>query len=293
MIRSMTGFGRAEAELDGRTLVAEVRSVNHRFLEVSLRMPRGLQALENKLRKHVQERVSRGKLNLTVAWKGAGESGGEASVDFDLAARYVTLLEELRGRFDFRDPVTLGQILALPDLVTWVEPSLDAKTSWSLLTRSVDAAMDDLVAMREAEGKTLAKDLLDRNKTLTSHLKVIEKRAPERVREAKERLHTRVAELLQGEAEVDMDRLAVEAGFQAERMDCTEETVRLRSHVDQFRDTIKKGGSVGRKLNFLTQEMNREANTIGSKSYDSTISHEVIGLKEEIEILREQIQNIE
>ena len=293
MIRSMTGFGRAEAERDGRSLIAEVRSVNHRFLEFSIRLPRGVQSLESKLRARLSEQADRGKFNLTVSWKGATENGGEANLNMDLAQRYYTLLQDMRAQFDFREPITLPQLLQLPDVIAWTEPDLDADAAWDHLTAAVDPAMRDLFSMREAEGAALAKDLLARLKTLQKGLKAVESRAPERAKETRDRLHTRITELLAGEAEVDKDRVLIEAAIQAERMDCTEETVRLASHIDQFGSLLKAGGPVGRKLNFLTQEMNREANTIGSKAYDSAIAHEVIGLKEEIEILREQIQNLE
>jgi len=293
VIRSMTGFGRAELERRGRTLVAEVRSVNHRFLEVSSRLPRGLQPFEDKLRSFLGERMNRGKVNLTVTWKGGSEEGGVLSVDMDLAQRYVDLLQEVRGRFAFRDPVTLGQLMNLPDVIKWSEPDLDPDEAWKFLKDVVASAVEDLVAMRESEGDALRRDLLARMQTIRTSLDAVESRAPARVKEAKERLHARITELLQGEAQLDQDRLLVEAAFQADRLDCTEEAVRLRSHVDQFESLLGEGGPVGRKLNFLTQEMNREANTIGSKANDVEIARHVIQLKEDIEILREQIQNLE
>ncbi len=293
MITSMTGFGRAETEKNGRVLVAEIRTVNHRFLEISARLPRGLQFLESKVRALLQEKLTRGKVNLTLSWKGASDDGGEMSVDMGLARRYVDLLQQLRSEFDFREPVTLAQVVGLPDVLTWSEPDLPEDDAWALVKDCLAGAVRGLSEMREREGDALAKDLLARMDTIREGLAAVETRAPDRVREAKERLHNRVTELLAGEAPVDKDRLLVEAAFQAERMDCIEECVRLRSHVDQFEEMLREGGPVGRKLNFLTQEMNREANTIGSKANDSTIARHVIRLKEEVEIIREQIQNIE
>ena len=292
MIRSMTGFGQAEIDLAGRVLTAEARSVNHRYLELSLRLPRGLQALESRLRTHVQDKVRRGKLNLNLGWKGEAE-GGEIVWNADLADRYVTLLQEIRARFDFRDPVTLGHLLGHPEILQWKEPDLDAEGSWEAVRRVVDEALTDLTAMREREGEALARDLLGRLENLRGNLAAVQTRAPERAREAKERLHTRVTELLEGEAKADPDRILIEAALQADRMDCTEECVRLASHFDQFRDLLTGDEAPGRKLNFLLQEMNREANTIGSKGNDLTVAREVIAIKEEIEILREQVQNIE
>jgi uncharacterized protein (TIGR00255 family) len=289
----MTGFGRGEAERDGRVLTAEARSVNHRFLEFSIRLPRSLQPLENKLRSHLQERMDRGKLNLTVSWKGPGESGGEPSVDMELAGQYSKILQEIREGFGFREPVTLAQLVALPDILKWTEPQLSPEEAWGLMIEAVDQAIDDLLNMRRVEGEALRDELVTRVGTIRTALDAVESRSPERAKEAKERLRTRVGELLEGEAQVDNERLLIEAAFQAERMDCTEECVRLRSHVDQLEALIGGDEPVGRKLNFLSQEMNREANTIGSKANDVEIAREVIGLKEEIEIVREQIQNIE
>jgi uncharacterized protein (TIGR00255 family) len=293
VIRSMTGFGRAESERNGRVLSVEVRSVNHRFLELSLRLPRGLMSLENRLRSHLQEKLDRGKINLSATWKGQGEEGTFLSLNEDLAGRYVDALQELRGKFGFREPVTLGHVLGLPDLFTWTDPQIDVVAGWDHLRDTVDLALADLVTMRETEGGALAKDLLERTRRLREFLAVVEARAPERVVEAKDRLRTRLADLLKGEAEVGEDRILAEAAFIAERMDTTEECVRLKSHLDQMEELLSGSEAVGRRLNFLAQELNREANTIGSKANDSAIAREVIRLKEEIEIIREQIQNIE
>ncbi|HYV51457.1 MAG TPA: YicC/YloC family endoribonuclease [Dongiaceae bacterium] len=293
MIRSMTGFGRGEAERGGRVLIAEARSVNHRFLEVSLRLPRGLQLFEPKLRARLEERVGRGKLSMTVSWKGQREDGGTLIVDLDLAERYVNALRDFRNRFGFREPVTLQQVASMPDLFRWIEPELDPEESWTQLVQVSDRALEELVHMREMEGETLAKDFRLRLDRVLAALSIIETRAPQRVVEAKDRLRARVKELLQDSATVDEERLTLEAAFQAERMDCTEECVRLRSHLDQTAMCLAEGGPVGRKLNFIAQEMHREANTIGAKAQDTVIATQVIVLKEEIEILREQVQNVE
>ena len=289
----MTGFGRAEVEKNGRSLVAEIRSVNHRFLETSIRLPRGLQPLENKLRSHLQENLTRGKINITVSWLGVGDDGSGLFLDMELARRYVDILQEVRSAFDFREPVTMNQVMTLPEVLKRGEPELEDKEAWAHLEATVSQAVKGLIEMRQTEGKAMAKDLMGRIKTIQTLIEAVEERAPNRVTAAKERLRTRITELLNGEARVDEERLILEAAFQAERMDCTEECVRLRSHLDQMEELLKKGEPAGRKLNFLAQEMNREANTIGSKANDITITREVIQTKEEIEIVREQIQNIE
>jgi uncharacterized protein (TIGR00255 family) len=289
----MTGFGRAELERGGRVLAAEIRSVNHRYLELSLRLPRAFMALEGRLRTHLQERLDRGKVNLGVSWKGQGDEGTLLTADLDLAGRYVDALQALRGRFGFREPVTLNHLVGLPDLFTWTDPTVDLEGGWEHLRETVDRAIQDLVSMRAHEGKALAEDLLARADRLRSCLAAVERRAPERVIEAKERLRNRMTELLKGEAELSEERLLVEAAYLAERMDTTEECVRLRSHIEQMEALLRSDEAAGRKLNFLAQELNREANTIGSKANDAATAREVIQLKEEIEIIREQVQNIE
>ena len=291
-VRSMTGYGEAEVEREGRILAAEMRTVNHRYLEMAIRLPRGCNALESRLRSFLGERLHRGKLNLTVSWK---EGGDDAQLAFDeeFAARYYEMLQRMRVRFDFQEPVTLSHILANPEVLSYREPELDPEDAWNLLKTTVGRAMDALVVMREREGVSLVRDLQSRLEALRRGVAVVEARSPHRAEEAKEKLRLRVGELLAGEAEVDPERLVLEAAFAAERMDCTEECVRLVSHIDQFSEMLEQGGAVGRKLNFLLQEMNREANTIGAKANDVAVAREVIQIKEDVEILREQIQNLE
>jgi uncharacterized protein (TIGR00255 family) len=187
----------------------------------------------------------------------------------------------------------MGQLLAHPDILRFTDPDLDLDAAWDHVLAVADKALEDLQAMRRSEGEALARDLRGRMVTMREMVAAVEERAPERVAAVKERLHNRVQELLAGEAEVDPERLVLEAAFQAERMDCIEECVRLRSHIDQMEELLDDGEAAGRKLNFLTQEMNREANTIGSKANDTAVARHVIRLKEEIEIIREQIQNVE
>lgn len=291
-VRSMTGFGRGEASLGSNLLTVEVRTVNHRFLEISNRLPKGMMSLEHKLRGLLQDKLGRGKVNITVTWTPA-EGDGAVAWDHQLAESYYRVLQEVRDKFEFREPVTLSHVLAHPNLLSSGEPHLEDAEAWKILQKVTTKAIEDLVSMRDNEGEALVRDLLPRLETIRTSLRAVEKRSPERAKEAREKLQKRVAELLDGEAEVDQDRLLIEASFQAERMDATEECTRLDSHLDQFKEVLEAGGQVGRKLNFLLQEMNREANTIGSKANDVSVAREVIQLKEEIEILREQIQNLE
>jgi uncharacterized protein (TIGR00255 family) len=293
MIRSMTGFGRAEIERNGRSLAAEVRSVNHKFCEVSVRLPRSLSALENQVRMRVQEVLSRGKVNLTVNWKDGREHEGELVLDEGVAESYLQALERLRGRFGFKDSLDLKTLVALPDIFQWKEVTLGEEEGWSLVRELIDRTLDDLLTMREQEGQALLIDLEGHVARILEALSFIESRAPLRVIEAREKLRARIVQLLQGEAEVPADRIVLEASFLADRLDCTEEVVRLKSHCMQFLDLSRGKEPAGRKLNFLIQEMNREINTIGSKANDLDIARQVILLKEEVEVVREQVQNIE
>jgi uncharacterized protein (TIGR00255 family) len=292
MIRSMTGYGSADLERDGQRLTAEIRSVNHRFCEVSIRAPKVVGLFEDQLRQLISEKFSRGKFNLTITWSGAGEAGEVLKLNEPVADRYVALLEELRKRYHIDHGLDLKTLASLPDVFEWEHTSMSDEETWTLVKQLVLGACDNMNAMKAREGAALAKDLEGRLKLIRQHLDVVAERAPIRPQEAKDRLMTRVKTLL---ADVEMDpvRIAQEVALMVDRLDCTEECVRLSAHIDQFRSLIEGNEMAGRKLNFLLQEMNREANTIGSKSNDVEITRSVIVMKEEIERLREQVQNVE
>ncbi len=292
MIRSMTGYGAADLERDGQRLNAEVRSVNHRFCEVSIRAPKLVSLFEDQIRLLIQERLSRGKINLTVTWSGAGDAGEVLKLNDVVADRYVALLEQLRQRYHLDSGLDLRTLSMLPDVFTWEHTALSDDETWSLVKSVVEQACDNMEAMKAREGEALARDFEHRLSLLRTELDRIVVRAPLRPLEAKERLITRVQSLL---ADVEMDpiRVAQEVALMVDRLDCTEECVRLSAHIDQFRSLIEGPELAGRKLNFLLQEMNREANTIASKSNDIEITRAAIVIKEEIERLREQVQNVE
>lgn len=293
MIRSMTGFGRAELDRDGLSLTAEIRSVNHKFCEVSVRLPRSFAPLENQARLHVQEVLTRGKVNLVINWKDGREREGDLVLDQEVAGQYLREIEKLRGRFGLTDPLDTKLLVSLPDVFRWQEISIDEEKGWAVLRELIDRCLADLLRMREEEGRALLRDLEAHVAAILQNVALVETRSPLRVVEAREKLRARITQILQGEAVVPEDRIVLEASFIADRLDCTEEVVRLRSHCDQFLDLARGPGPAGRKLNFLIQEMNREINTIGSKANDVDIARQVIVLKEEVEVLREQIQNIE
>jgi uncharacterized protein (TIGR00255 family) len=292
MIRSMTGYGSADLERDGQRLSAEIRSVNHRFADVSIRAPKIVNLFEDQIRQLIQERFSRGKFNLTITWSGVGETGEVLRVNDTVADRYVALLEQLRQRYQLDSGLDLRTLAQLPDVFLWEHTAMSDAETWDLVKTVVNRACDNMETMKSREGQALARDLENRLKLVRTQLDLITTRAPLRPAEAKERLTSRVQALL-GDIEMDPIRIAQEVAMMVDRLDCTEECVRLAAHIDQFRSLIEGNELAGRKLNFLLQEMNREANTIGSKSNDVEITRAVIVVKEEIERLREQVQNVE
>ncbi len=292
MIRSMTGYGSAELERDGLSLTAEIRSVNHRFCEVSLRSPKVVSLFEDRIRQLVADRFSRGKFNLTITWSGAGETGEELKVNELVADRYVALLEKLRQRYHLDSGLDLRTLAALPDVFAWEHTALSDEETWGLVKDLVGRACDSMETMKAREGEALAKDLSHRLGLLRRELDVVARRAPERPREAREKLEARLKALL-ADVELDPVRLAQEVALMADRLDITEECVRLAAHLEQFHSLAAGPEQAGRKLNFLLQEMNREVNTIGSKANDVEVARAVIVMKEEIERLREQVQNVE
>ncbi|HTM58363.1 MAG TPA: YicC/YloC family endoribonuclease [Candidatus Udaeobacter sp.] len=292
MIRSMTGYGSADIERDGQRLTAEVRSVNHRFCEVSVRAPKVMGLFEDQIRQLISERFSRGKFNLTITWSGAGETGEVLRLNEPVADRYVALLEQLRKRYKIDHGLDLKTLATLPDVFEWEHSALSDEETWELVKRLVLGACDNMNAMKAREGEALSKDFHARLLLIRQHLGIVSERAPLRPPEARDRLMSRLKALL-GDVEMDPIRVAQEVAMMADRLDCSEECVRLAAHLDQFRALMEGSELAGRKLNFLLQEMNREANTIGSKSNDVEITRSVIVIKEEIERLREQVQNVE
>jgi uncharacterized protein (TIGR00255 family) len=293
MIESMTCFGSATVERDGLSATVELRSVNNRFLEVSVRLPRHLAFKEQEATALVRQVVQRGKVSVSV------QIGKEASaeipihVDADVARSYVALLQDLRQATGITDPVRLEHLLQFSDIFTTDEAPADhADQTWSVAREALEHAIANLQQMRRQEGEALRVDLIERLSEIERRLVEVEARAPERVREQRDRLKERVAELI-GEERVNPERLELEIALLAERLDVTEETVRLRSHIAQFREALDGAESAGRKLNFLIQEVNREVNTIGSKANDATLAHLAVQMKEELERVREQIQNLE
>jgi len=292
-VRSMTGFGTAAADTAWGRLSVEMRSLNHRFSEVSVRLPRELAPLEERVRAAVQRRVQRGRVEVAIARDGAAPRPRAVRADLTLAREYLAAAADLAAALNLRGEVTLNQVLAFPDVIRLEETREDAGIIWVDLESIVAAALDGLVRMREEEGARLAADARARLERIEGVLAGVGERSRHVVVEFAARLRQRLSELL-GEVGVEEDRLVAELALFAERSDITEEMTRLSSHLAAARETVGEGGgAIGRKLEFLLQEMGRETNTIGAKANDLEISRAVITIKSELESLREQVQNIE
>lgn len=296
MVRSMTGYGRGEVSVNGLRLTAEVRSVNHRFCEISARLPRTLSAFEGEVRQVLQSRLTRGKISLVVSWGGDMEEGREPASSLRLdernAERYLEILSAVQKKYRLPGEVDIASFATLPNLFIWEEPEADRERHLKLLLEVVTSATEDAIRMKEREGGMLRIDLEARVQSIHDRVAQIRERAPSRVHEALDKMRERIRLLIE-EGTLPEERLAQEAAILSDRLDCTEECVRLEAHCDHFRKLLEEEATPGRKLNFLLQEMNREINTIGSKSSDVPIVEQVVDVKEELERIREQVQNIE
>jgi len=292
MIKSMTGYGRAETVQEGRNIVVEAKSVNHRFLEILIRMPSILSSLEMDFKKKVSERFKRGRIEVFIRLEGENTDVSPVSLNLDIARNYVDVLKRLKKEFSLQSPITLKTLAGFRDIFT---PPAEAQLSPDFLSHVESVFLESLTklsSMRKDEGLALFQDMDMRLKAIAGILKDIKSRAPQVVIEYQKRLSERIKELTEG-FELDEARLAQEVAIMAERSDITEEIVRMHSHISQFEEFLLSEGTEGRKIDFLLQEMNREINTIGSKVSDVEITRQVIEVKSELGKLREQAQNIE
>jgi uncharacterized protein (TIGR00255 family) len=292
MLSSMTGYGRSEVTKKGMTVTVELRSVNNRFLEVTARLPRSLSLRENEIKELVRRKAVRGKVNLLVSVE--RENGGDVPLKINTAAArgYYRLLNELRRTVKIKETVKLEHLLHFTEVIEQEEVERKDEKEWDVVQEALDHALDDLAEMRRREGQELEKDFRHRIGILEDYLNRVEELSKLQVPAERARLRERIKQLLEAET-VDEGRLETELAILSDRLDVTEECVRFRSHNKFFLEALDAPESAGRKLNFLIQEMNREANTIGSKSSDTAIAHLVVHMKEELEKVREQLQNIE
>lgn len=292
MIKSMTGFGRAEEVLNGRDILVEIRSVNHRYYEFSSRIPRAYGYIEEKLKSLLNGRIARGKTEVSITVSSVEGKEAVIEVNEAIASGYVDALRKANEKLGLTDDITLSQMMRLPDIFTVRKVQDDEDQVWQDVKTVTEKALDNFVRMRETEGVRMKEDFLFRLENIEKMVSDVEVRSPEVNAAYRDRLYNKIKEVL-ADKNVDESRLLTEAAIFADKTAVDEETVRLRSHINQFRSMLELDEPVGRKLDFLIQEFNREANTIGSKAQDAKITKTVVELKSEIEKIREQIQNIE
>ena len=291
MIRSMTGYGSAKGHAGNLEITVEVKSVNHRFLDISFRLPRTLSFLDDAVRKGINARLARGHVDVFVNYTNHRQDARVVRVDTGLALAYKDALAQLADAVGCDAGATLNDYMRLPDVLSVEERAEDQDVVRELFCKALDGALDMLISMRAQEGESMKRDILDKAAKIEAIRNRVADRAPLVVTEYRDKLHQRIAQLTEGE--IDEARLITEVAIFADRAAIDEELVRLVSHIAQIRATVEMKEPVGRKLDFLVQELNREVNTIGSKASDTTIAQCVVDAKGEIEKLREQVQNIE
>ncbi len=291
-MKSMTGYGRARKSIDGKEISVEVRSVNHRYLDVNIKCPRAYSFIEEALKKAAGTRIARGKVDIFVQILGTAADDVKVSVNTALAQHYLDALRKLSEVTGLSNDISLLSLARMPEVLVEEQAEPDAEKLTAGVLEIFHAAVDEFEAMRTVEGEKMAADVRMRGQTIVSLLEQVEARAPERTAEYREKLEKRMQELL-ADTTIDPQRILTEVAVFADRTAIDEETVRLRSHLSQLDEMLKDEKPIGRKLDFLVQEVNRESNTIGSKANDMTLSKIVVELKSEIEKIREQIQNIE
>lgn len=292
MIKSMTGFGRAEEIISGRDIIVEIRSVNHRYFEFSARVPRAYGYLEEKLKSYISGKISRGKVEVSVTVTAVETSDALIEVNKSVAKGYVDALRSANEELGLTDDLTLSKLIRLPDIFSVRKTAEDEEVIWNDVKAVADKASDCFIKMRETEGEKMKEDVLERADAIEEMVFEIERLSPISAESYRNKLYARLCEVLAGK-NIDEQRIVTEAAIFADKTAVAEETVRLKSHLKQLNDMLSLSEPVGRKLDFLIQEFNREANTIGSKAQDIAITKLVVDLKSEIEKIREQIQNIE
>ncbi len=292
MIKSMTGFGRYEICETERKITVEMKTVNHRYLDVSMKMPKKLNFFEAAIRGVLKEYVQRGKVDLFISYEDYTENNVTIKYNKDIAAEYLRYMNQMAEEFSLRNDVSVSMLARFPEVFSMEEGNIDEEGIWKTLEKALRGAAEALTQARITEGENLRKDLIAKLDDMLDHVAFIEARAPQIIAEYRQNLEGKVKELL-ADTQVDENRLLMEVTVFADKVCVDEELVRLRSHIEATKATLLGGGSIGRKLDFIAQEMNREANTILSKASDLETSNHAIELKTEIEKVREQIQNIE
>lgn len=292
MIKSMTGFGRCEMQEADRKITVEMKSVNHRYLDINMKMPKKLNFFEAAIRNELKNYIQRGKVDLFITYEDYTETNVCVKYNKELAAEYMSYLNKMAEDFALDNDIRVSTLSRYPEVLSMEEQTIDEEKLWKLLDQALRGAAEGFVETRIREGENLKKDLIEKLNIMLTHVDFISERSPQIIADYRQKLEDKVKDLLE-DTKVDENRLLMEVTIFADRVCVDEELVRLRSHVEATKDTLMTGGSIGRKLDFIAQEMNREANTILSKANDLEISNRAIELKTEIEKVREQIQNIE
>ena len=293
MAISMTGFGRGEFKNDNYHFLVECKTINHKYCDINVRLPRKISFLEDKIRNYVKNFVKRGRVDLYIKLDLIGSEDVNLKFDDKLATQYVNILKEIKEKFDLQDDISVMNVAKFPEIVKCEEKEEDEDLYWSMLKEALDMSMEKLTQMRKEEGEKLAIDTIERCDILANLIDEIEKYSNTVVDEYREKLNNKISEILENPSIIDENRSAQEVAIFADKSSITEEIVRFRSHIEQLRKTVEKNDSIGRKIDFLIQEMNREVNTTGSKSSNINITNLVVEVKSELEKIREQIQNIE
>lgn len=292
MIKSMTGFGRCEVSENDRKFTVEMKSVNHRYLDVNIKMPKKLNFFESAIRALLKDYIQRGKVDIFITYEDMTENNVSIKYNKDVAGEYLKYLRDMAEEFGLDDDIRISTLSRYPEVFTMEEVAIDEEGIWKTLEKALRGAAEGFVETRIKEGENLRMDLISKLDGMLSHVDFIKERSPQIIAEYKQKLEDKVKDLL-ADVKVDENRLLMEVTIFADKVCVDEEIVRLKSHIETTKATLLAGGSMGRKLDFIAQEMNREANTILSKANDLEISNRAIELKTEIEKVREQIQNIE
>ena len=292
MIKSMTGFGRSEIAEGDRKITVEMKSVNHRYLDVNIKMPKKLNFFETSIRNALKQYIQRGKVDIFITYEDYTESNLCVKYNRELAAEYMKYLEQMSEDFALDNDVRVSALSRYPEVLSMEEQTIDEEELWQMLEKAISKAAEGFVETRIREGEHLREDLTGKLEGMLAHVEYITERSPEIIAQYRQKLEDKVKELL-GDVQIDENRLLMEVTIFADKVCVDEELVRLRSHIETTKESLLQGGGIGRKLDFIAQEMNREANTILSKTNDLEISNRAIELKTEIEKVREQIQNIE
>ena len=292
MIKSMTGFGRCEVSENDRKFTVEMKSVNHRYLDVNIKMPKKLNFFESAIRALLKDYIQRGKVDIFITYEDMTENNVSIKYNRELAAEYLKYLRDMAEEFSLDNDIRVSSLSRYPEVLTMEEQTIDEEGIWKTLEKALRGAAEGFVETRIKEGENLRADLIGKLDGMLTHVEFIQERSPQILAEYKQKLEDKVKDLL-ADVKVDENRLLMEVTIFADKVCVDEEIVRLKSHIETTKATLQSGGSMGRKLDFIAQEMNREANTILSKANDLEISNRAIELKTEIEKVREQIQNIE